>query len=448
MEKKAPFSNLEKGLRQGDPLSPLLFNLVGDGLSRMIDRAVDRGLVKRLLGDFRRGGIVSLQYADDTILFSKAEESALENLKCILMWYEQLAGMKVNFHKSELVPMNQDLDDAQRFAQIFSCPVGSFHLKYLGVPLHFGNLSRDDIQPLVDKILKRIAGWRGKLLSLAARTMLIHTCLASIPVYLLSFIKFPKWAVKLLNTHMANCLWNDSVDNHKYHLANWEKVSMCKEFGGLGIPNLRDLNICLLGSWLKRYNSDKEKLWKELIDFKYNTQKPNIFQSRSSGASNFFKGFMWAAQAAKMGYRWKVGNGRKLRLWEDSWLGSSSLAIQFWPLYRNFNEKNKSIAELWDGQDLKRTFRRNVREDLYQVWLEVVALVSTINLTDEEDEMVWLYNSSGVYSSQSLYKIINFRGIKTVHVSALWHIKIPPRVHFFLWQLINNKVLTRDNLAK
>jgi len=328
-----------KGLRQGDPLSPLLFNLVGDGLSRMIDRAVDRGLVKGLLGDFRRGGIVSLQYADDTILFSKAEESALENLKCILMWYEQLSGMKVNFHKSELVPMNLDLDDAQRFAQIFSCPVGSFHLKYLGVPLHFGNLSRDDIQPLVDKILKRIAGWRGKLLSLAARAMLIQTCLASIPVYLLSFIKFPKLAVKLLNTHMANCLWNDSVDNHKYHLANWEMVSMCKEFGGLGIPNLRDLNICLLGSWLKRYNSDKEKLWKELIDFKYNTQKPNIFQSRSSGASNFFKGFMWAAQAAKMGYRWKVGNGRKLRLWEDNWLGSSSLAIQFWPLYRIFNEK-------------------------------------------------------------------------------------------------------------
>jgi hypothetical protein len=76
------------------------------------------------------------------------------------------------------------------------------------------------------------------------------------------------------------------------------------------------------------------------------------------------------------------------------------------------NEKNKSIAELWDGQDLKCTFRRNVSEDLYQVWLEVVALVSTINLTDDEDEMVWLFNSSIVYSSQSLYKIINFRGIK------------------------------------
>jgi hypothetical protein len=65
----------------------------------MIDKAVERGLVKGLLEDFRLGGIVSLQYADDTILFSKAEESALENLKYILMWYEQLSGMKVNFLK-------------------------------------------------------------------------------------------------------------------------------------------------------------------------------------------------------------------------------------------------------------------------------------------------------------------------------------------------------------
>jgi hypothetical protein len=142
-----------KGLRQGDPLSPLLFNLVGDGLAKMLDKAVSRGLVQGVLRDFKKGGIVSLQYADDTILFSKAEDSALENLKCILMWYEQLSGMKVNFHKSEILPMNLDQEETQRFAHIFSCPVGSFPLKYLGVPLHFDVLSRDDIQPLVDKIL-------------------------------------------------------------------------------------------------------------------------------------------------------------------------------------------------------------------------------------------------------------------------------------------------------
>jgi hypothetical protein len=57
--------------------------------------------------------------------------------------------------------------------------------------------------PLVDKILKRIAGWRGKLISLAARAVLLKTCLASIHVYILSFLKFPKWAIKLLNTQMG-----------------------------------------------------------------------------------------------------------------------------------------------------------------------------------------------------------------------------------------------------
>jgi hypothetical protein len=88
---------------------------------------------------------------------------------------------------------------------------------------------------------------------------------------------------------------------------------MCKEHGGLGLPNLRDLNISLLASWIRRYNLDKEKLWKELLDFKYDTANPNIFLSSTIGASSFFKGFMWAAQAARMGYRWKIGNGRKIR---------------------------------------------------------------------------------------------------------------------------------------
>jgi len=53
-----------------------------------------------------------------------------------------------------------------------------------------------------------------------------------------------------------------------------------------------------------------------------------------------------------------------------------------------------------------------------------------------------------IFIPRSTFNIINFRGIKYVHVPALWHIKIPPRVHFFLWQVSNNKILTRDNLAK
>lgn len=91
--------------------------------------------------------------------------------------------------------MNLDNDEISVAAQILNCPLGSFPMNYLGVPLHFDKLARQDLQPLVDKILKRIARWRGQLLSVAGRALLIKTCLSSIPVYLLSFLKVPKWAI-------------------------------------------------------------------------------------------------------------------------------------------------------------------------------------------------------------------------------------------------------------
>jgi len=140
---------------------------------------------------------------------------------------------------------------------------------------------------------------------------------------------------------------------------------MCKEYGGLGIPNLRDLNICLLTSWLRRYENDRDKLWRQLLDHKYQTCRPNIFQAKTLGSSEFFKGFMWSIQASKMGYIWKIGNGRKVCFGEDNWLGSSSLAIQYWELHRIVNEKSKTIAELWDGVNLKCTLRRLVDGRLF-----------------------------------------------------------------------------------
>lgn len=70
-------------------------------------------------------------------------------------------------------------------------------------------------------------------------------------------------------------------------------------------------------------------------------------------------------------------------------------------------------------------------DHMMRMWEEIVQLASTIVLTDEEDEMIWQFSSNGVYSSQSLYKVINFRGVVPVDTSALWRIKVPPRIHFF-----------------
>ena len=130
-----------------------------------------------------------------------------------------------------------------------------------------------------------------------------------------------------------------------------------------------------------------------------------------------------------------------------NWLGTSSLAIQFWRLYEIINEKTGTVCDLWDGTNLKCTFRGTVNQSLMNEWLEVLQLASTIVYSLDEDALIWQFSTNGIYNSQSLYKIINFRGVIPIHVSAVWSLKIPPRIHFFLWLLSKNKVLARDNLS-
>ena len=98
-------------------------------------------------------------------------------------------------------------------------------------------------------------------------------------------IKFSKWAIKLINSQLTYCFWDDYEGHHKYHLAAWGNVTLQKQHGGLGIPNIADMNLCLLASWIKRYFLDEAKIWKQVIDAKYRTRSLNIFTCPSNGAS-------------------------------------------------------------------------------------------------------------------------------------------------------------------
>ena len=133
---------------------------------------------------------------------------------------------------------------------------------------------------------------------------------------------------------------------------------MRKEFGGFGITNIGDMNLALLASSISRYYNSDGKIWKNIIDTKYNPQNSNIFACFAAGASPFWKGVLWAAQAAKIGFSGKVGNGKRARFWEDHWFGNATLATQYWDVYNLANEHNATIDKIWDGYTLKLTFRR------------------------------------------------------------------------------------------
>jgi hypothetical protein len=217
-------------------LSPLLFNLVVDVFTRILMKAARKRYITGFMDSLYPEGVISLQYADDTLVFLKHDYMSTCHLKWLMICFEKVSGMKINYSKSDMVSVNLEEGESPMYARIFCCKIGPFPFKCLGVSLHHEKLRREDIQPVVDIIINRIPGWQGRLLSYGARLPLLKACLASIPIYLMSIIRFPKWAIEAINSHMAKFFWDDQVGNHKYHLSNWLSLAMKKGTWRIGDP--------------------------------------------------------------------------------------------------------------------------------------------------------------------------------------------------------------------
>ena len=94
------------------------------------------GLIPHLV----EGGVSILQYADDTIIFLEHDIEKAVNMKLILSMFEQLSGLKINFHKSELYCFGKAKDVQSEYRSIFGCEIGYLLFKYLGIPIHYRKL--------------------------------------------------------------------------------------------------------------------------------------------------------------------------------------------------------------------------------------------------------------------------------------------------------------------
>ncbi|XP_058203090.1 uncharacterized protein LOC131317570 [Rhododendron vialii] len=129
----------QKGLRQGDPLSPFLFNIVVEALNILLVRARELNIIKGTkIG--ANGVILShLQFADDTILFCNNDGAEMANIKRILRYFQLMSGLKINFSESSLCGVRICHLDVSNLARVMGCKVETLPIKYLGLPL--GNAS-------------------------------------------------------------------------------------------------------------------------------------------------------------------------------------------------------------------------------------------------------------------------------------------------------------------
>jgi hypothetical protein len=175
-----------------------------------------------------------------------------KNLKLILSAFEQLPGLKINFHKSELYCFGEAKDQDQEYAELFGCNQGEFPIRYLGIPIQFRRLTNDEWKIVEERLQLRLSSWKGKLLSIGGRLVLINSVLSNMVLYMLSFFLLPKGVLKRLDFFHSRFFWQGDSEKKKYRLTKWSVVCRPKDQGGLGIQDLEVNNTTLLGKWLFR----------------------------------------------------------------------------------------------------------------------------------------------------------------------------------------------------
>jgi Reverse transcriptase (RNA-dependent DNA polymerase) len=146
----------KRGLRQGDPLSSLLFDLVTDTLCQILFRGKCAGIIG--LEPVLDNGymIINFLYADDTVFFLKADVKCLDATLLALHAFKVLSGIKINFGKTELIPVNLTDDEASLFVVLACCKLSQFSLNYLGVPLSDKKLCCSEWNDIIDKVKRKL----------------------------------------------------------------------------------------------------------------------------------------------------------------------------------------------------------------------------------------------------------------------------------------------------
>ena len=350
---------LQRGLRQGDPLSPFLFDLAVEVLNLLIHHAINKNMWKGISVGKDEIMISHLQYADDTILFCTPDISSLLNIKKSLILFDLVSGLHVNFHKSSIMGINVSEEWIKNSAEILMCKRSIIPFSYLGLPIGGSTHKLAIWDPILKRIRKKLASWKGKLLSLGGRLTLIKSSMANLPLYFMSLFPMPKGIIEKITKIQRNFLWGGSEEKSSIPLVAWRQIALPKLLGGLSIGNLLHRNIAMLFKWIWRYFSCPKSLWRQVIQSKYNY--PSSLLITELQIPN--KGGPWrsickailshpiAKTFSLSKTRKKIGDGASTSFWHEIWLGPSPLKTQFPRLFSISSGQNASIAMFgfWNG---------------------------------------------------------------------------------------------------
>ncbi|GAU31744.1 hypothetical protein TSUD_146310 [Trifolium subterraneum] len=316
-----------RGVRQGDPISPILFFLAEEVLSRGISNLVQEGKIELIKGSRNSPVPSHCLYADDIMVFCKGKFASLQALQALFTSYASCSGQ-----------------------------VGSLPFNYLGVPIF------------------KVYTW---------------------PVSLL----------KTIETWSRNFIWSGDINKRKLVTVAWKYVCVPYSEGGLGLRSLislnEDSNLKLCWDFLH-----SEESWAQILR--------NRALRNGKVIGHHISSSLWSSIKSEFSClmensNWLVGNGKDIKLWEDSWCGE--------PLQITNNDLT---------------------------WLPNKQV--TLSNQSVPDKLIWKHNSCGVMSMKDAYKFKRSKtGLKS-WAKLIWCNEIPPSQSLLVWRLMLDKIPTDEKL--
>ena len=140
----------------------------------------------------------------------------------VLIFFQTITGLKVNIGKSEIVPVGE-VGNLDALARILCCKIGYLPMSYLGMPLGAHYKDSSIWNPIIERMEKKLAGWKQLYLSKGGR-LLLKSTLLSLPTYYLSLFTIPQHVADRLEKIQRNFLWGRSNESLNSHLLLGRKL--------------------------------------------------------------------------------------------------------------------------------------------------------------------------------------------------------------------------------
>eukprot|EP00253_Pinus_taeda_P008825 PITA_08825 len=427
------FFSSQRGLRQGCPLSPLLFLLVAEGFSRLVHNARRTNKVKGIEVAINLF-ITHLLFVDDILIFSNGSHEELKEYKNAIDLFMKATGMQLNCGKSQACVAGYNRRDYINLANLFPFQIHplSSPFKYLGFWLKPDTYKKEDWSWLIAKIEARISHWSFRWLSRAGRLTLLKSVLMAIPVYWAALTWIPKGILEKIRRLCCRFLWDGAKEKTILPWVAWDKIARPKAWGGMG---RKYIDPCPLEDWIRTPGKSSKQ------------------------SSVFWKATVAGFSIIEQGLAWKVGDGQNVRIGRDPWVGCNDLyalsqglldQLDNRGIYTLNQVEKVGQSTIW-GQAWLSAEDLGLHIRWHPEWSQYISELhrSHVRLKNDQDNLIWAHGISGGYSPKEGYNYLMEKkgwGDPEWWSKNLWKLKCPQKSRILLWCMLRRKIPTWDIL--